>query len=127
MIQDEELDPGDIIFSDESHIYLATSPNKQNIREWRSPLPLHSAKVTVWCGLNSSKIIGPYFFEDAETGTPLTVTKERYTDMLTEVFPEGSENVNSNTIFMQDGAPAHTSRMTIDWLEAHFPGNLISI
>ena len=68
----------------------------------RSPSPLHSAKVTVWCGLNSSKIVSPNFIEDAETGTRLTVTEERYTDMLTEVFPEGSENVNSNTIFMQD-------------------------
>ena len=28
----EELNPGDIIFSDESHVYLKSSPNKQNTR-----------------------------------------------------------------------------------------------
>ena len=110
MIHDNEFDPGDIIFSDESHVYLHSVPDKQNNRQWclsrpenRTSVPLHSAKVTVWCGLNSTKIFGPYFFEDSETGLPLTVTKERYTKMLMEIFPEDSEEVNSQSIFMQDG------------------------
>ena len=133
MIQDNEFDPGDIIFTDESHVYLQSSPNKQNNREWRfsrpenrTSVPLHSDKVTVWCGLNSTKVFGPYFFEDSETGSALTVTKERYTTMLMETFPEDSEEANSHTIFMQDGAPAHTSRMAMEWLENRFPGRLIS-
>ena len=46
--------------------------------------------------------------------------------MLTGIFPEDSEDVNSRTVFMQDGAPAHTSRMAMDWLEDRFPGRLIS-
>ena len=32
MFHVEELDPDDKIFSDESHTYLVTSPNKQSIR-----------------------------------------------------------------------------------------------
>ena len=43
-----------------------------------------------------------------------------------ETLPEDSEEANSNTIFMQDGAPAHTSRMTMKWLEYRFPGRLVS-
>ena len=46
--------------------------------------------------------------------------------MLMETFPEDSEEANSHTIFMQDGAPAHTSRMALEWLDNRFPGRLIS-
>lgn len=57
------------IFSDECHIYLEGMINKQNFRKW-SPekpsdhveKPLHSPKITVWCGLSAHKIYGPYFF-----------------------------------------------------------------
>ena len=66
------------------------------------------------------------FYQDPDTGAPLTVTKERYTKMLMEIFPEDSEEVSSNSIFMQDGAPAHTSRMSMEWLENRFPGRLLS-
>ena len=52
MIQNDELDTRNIIFSDESHVYLKSSPNKQNNREWclsrpayRTSVPLHSSKV----------------------------------------------------------------------------------
>ena len=132
MIQNDEVCPGNIIFSDESHVYLKGSPNKQNNREWcvsrpadRTSVPLHSSKVTVWCGLSSAKVYGPFFFEDRETGAPLTVTKERYVDVLKEAFPEDDED-DQSSIFMQDGAPAHTSRMAMDWLQMRFPGRLIS-
>lgn len=106
MIQSGELDPGNIIFSDESHVYLHSSPNKQNSRQWlaqkpdtRSSVPLHSQKVTVWCGFNSRKVFGPYFYEDSESGKAVTVTKERYTEMLAQIFPEDSEDVDSEAIF----------------------------
>ena len=58
LIQNDELDPSEIIFSDESHIYLKGSPNKQKNRKWgisrpenRTAVPLLSAKVPIWCGL----------------------------------------------------------------------------
>ena len=133
MIQSGELDPGNIIFSDESHVYLHSSPNKQNSRQWlaqkpdtRSSVPLHSQKVTVWCGFNSRKVFGPYFYEDSESGKAVTVTKERYTEMLAQIFPEDSEDVDSEAIFQQDGAPAHTSRMAMEFLSNRFPNRLIS-
>ena len=52
--------------TDEAHV------NKQTARFWASDnpkvihqRPLHAAKVTVWCGITSSRIVGPHFFEDA--------------------------------------------------------------
>ena len=71
LVNDGELDVGDILFSDESHIYLSERPNKQNCRVWsftkpaqNCSIPLHSPKITVWCGLNSTTILGPWFYED---------------------------------------------------------------
>ena len=44
--------------------------------------------------------VGPYSFEDEGTGQALTeLNKERYTDMLIQIFPEGSEDVDSEAIF----------------------------
>ena len=44
---------------------------------------------------------------------------------IAELFPEDSEDIQS-TFFMEDGAPAHTSRLALDWLEMTFPEGLIS-
>ena len=45
--------------------------------------------------------------------------------MLIETFQEDSEEANSNIIFMQNGVPALTSRMAMEWLEDRFPGKLL--
>ena len=81
-------------------------------------MPLHSAKTTVLCEL----VIGTHFFEDPETGSPLTITKKTYTEILMEKFPENSEYHNSRTLFIPDRTPAHNSRMPM----VRFPGRLIS-
>ena len=54
------------------------------------------------------------------------MTKERYTEMLIQMFPENSNETDSQLIFQQDGAPPHTSRMAMDWLKNRFPDRLIS-
>ena len=60
MIQNDEFYTWNIIFSDESHVYLKSSPNKQNNRGWclsraanRTSVPLHSSEVTARCGVTS--------------------------------------------------------------------------
>ena len=47
--------------------------------------PLYDVKVTVWCGITITFILGPYFFEEV-TDSDLqtcTVTSARYLDTLT--------------------------------------------
>ena len=68
--------------TDEAHLQLDGYANKQNCRYWASenPLnlheqPLHSQKVTVWCAISTSGIIGPYFFE--ENNQTVTVNSDR--------------------------------------------------
>ena len=60
-----------LVMSDEAHFHLDGYVNKQNFRYWSDSnpqelheRPLHSAKVTVWCGVTKTCVIGPYFFEE---------------------------------------------------------------
>jgi hypothetical protein len=69
------------------NFHLSGTVNKQNFRYWAAEnppelhsRPLHSPKVTVWCTVSSIGVIGPYFFE--EGGVTVTVTANRYCDML---------------------------------------------
>ena len=81
-----------IIFSDEAHFHLGGYVNKQNCHIWGSEnphevleKPMHPLRVTVWCGLWSGGIIGPYFFED-EGGATVTVNGDTYRTMITDFF-----------------------------------------
>lgn len=129
MVEQREIDINKIIFSDESHIYLKGFMNKQNFRKW-SPTkpeevyekPLHSPKVTVWCGLSSNRIYGPYFFEDPE-GNARTVTSETYIEMLNMIFVN---DIYPDQWFQQDGATAHTSLRAREWLTNQFGNKIIS-
>jgi len=119
-----------IIFSDECHIYLKGMPNRQNYRNWSATKPneffekpLHSPKITVWCGLSGNQIYGPYFFEDPGTEHPQTVNSQTYMDMLRTVFPH---NTYPCEWFQQDGATAHTALDTISWLKTKFHQRVIS-
>jgi hypothetical protein len=74
--------------NDEDHVHPSGFVNKQNFRYWSSknPIrfyenPLHSANVTVWCAILSSRIVGPYFFEDGD-GRTITVNSQPYVSMF---------------------------------------------
>ena len=93
MIGSFELNLSQIIFSDESHIYFDVVPNGQNDRIWSSFIPdfnfeklLHSRNVTVWEGISAMEIFGPYFYENSDSGSVVTVTKETYLAMLQQVL-----------------------------------------
>ncbi|GFW72644.1 uncharacterized protein TNCV_3798721 [Trichonephila clavipes] len=86
-----------------------------NPREYTQK-PLHSPKVTAWCGFTGSFIIGPFFFE---TQFPVngwiteTVNAQCYLTLLREtVVPCLIQRGRvSNVTFMQDGATSHTAKL----------------
>ncbi|KAL7630171.1 UNVERIFIED_CONTAM: hypothetical protein RMT77_019690 [Armadillidium vulgare] len=126
---------GNIFFSDEAHFHLEGYVNKQNCRYWAPVNPkqkhqrqLHSPKVTVWCAMSRSGIIGPYFFEGSNSAS-VTVNSERYVNMIETYFRpivENDSRFNRNTWFQQDGATAHTARAAMTAVRALFPQKLIS-
>ena len=95
---------------------MSEPTNEQNCRYWAEsnpqmvqPLPLHSQRVTVWCAIYSSKINGPYFFEN-DYGHATTVNSNRYLTMINEFFiPEIRANNMKEYWFQQDGTTFHTA------------------
>ena len=81
-----------LITSDEVHFHLNDFVNRQNFQYWcdHNPeeivqVPLRPTRLTVWCSLSSSEIIGPYFFKNGE-GKAVTVNSERYCKLLEDFF-----------------------------------------
>ncbi|GFX89723.1 putative DD41D transposase [Trichonephila clavipes] len=122
-----------ILYSDEAHFWLNGYVNKQNCRIWSEDnpqmyveTPLHPEKLTVWCALWASGIIGPYFFKNDEDHN-VTVNGDRYRAMITNYFiPELNNHDVLELWFQQDGATCHTAHATIDLLKDTFGDRLIS-
>ena len=53
--------------------------------------------------------------------------KERYVERVQKIFPEYSPDISSESVFMQNVALAHTSKMAMEWLKNRFPEKLISL
>jgi hypothetical protein len=123
--------PWNVLWTDEAHFHLQGYVNTQNCRIWATenphanhPVPLHSAKVTVWCGFTASFILGPYFFEERGPAGPVTCTVNgrRYESLLrTDVIPAlRQRGCVGGTVFMQDGAPPHIALPVKRLLTEHF-------
>lgn len=135
-LNDDWLDH--IFWSDEAHFTLSGQVNTHNCRIWSTEnphafvqSPLHDKKVTVWCGLTSSFIIGPYFFHEIdEAGVLQTVTVNgpRYLDMLEHfVVPQLQQmDALDHITFMQDGAPPHIARNVREFIQDRFGDRVIS-
>ena len=124
-----------VLTTDEACFHLSGYVNKQNYHYWApenpqelNQHPLHSERLTVWCGITSFAVLGPYFFEDSE-GAAVTVTSERYVAMLRnfcepELCHRGIDL--SSVWFQQDGATAHIARASMSVLREMFPQHVIS-
>ena len=73
--------------------------------------PLHSPKCTVWTAISARGIIGPIFIE--ESGAAVTVTKERYAEVL--------------KTFKSELQTLYPSLMSKYWLKENFGGRGISL
>jgi len=128
LIDSKEIDPDKIIFTDEAHFWLDGYVNRQNFRIWGSQkpellrtTPLHPQKLTVWCGISASGIIGPYFLNDS-------VTSEVYHKLIRDEFlPEAKRlGMIEGHYFQQDGAPPHTTRANLSLLRENFENRVIA-
>uniref|UniRef100_A0A8D2J2S7 Transposase n=1 Tax=Varanus komodoensis TaxID=61221 RepID=A0A8D2J2S7_VARKO len=122
-----------VLSSGEVHFHISGAVNKQNFRCWakHNPRelhegPLHSPCLTVWCAVAHFGVIGPYFFE--EGGATVTVTSERYIEMLETFLRPKLDDVDTEHVwFQQDRATDHTARRSLGVLREMFPGRLISL
>jgi len=125
-----------VLMTDEAHFHLSGYVNKQTNLSLLAPenpqelhqRPLHNERLTVWCGITSFGVLGPYFFEDNE-GAAIIVTSERYVAVLhhfcePELCRRGIDL--SSVWFQQDGAAAHTTRTSMSVLREMFPQHVIS-
>jgi len=74
-------------------------------------------KVTVWCGMTATRVIGPYLLRD-------TMNAEHCLQMLEDyVWPivSGWENIDE-LVLMHDGAPPHFALSVCAWLDQKFLG-----
>ncbi|GBO39884.1 hypothetical protein AVEN_501-1 [Araneus ventricosus] len=128
--------PWNILWTDETHFHLQGSDNAQNCRIrarenpfQMQPLPLHSQKVTVWCGFTAAFIVGPLFFEEIDHSGPetCTVNGTRYESFLhNQLVPALQQRgcVDSK-IFMQDGALPYIATPVKQLLNLHFGNDRI--
>ena len=116
-----------IIFSDEAHD-IGGYVNKQNCSIWGTEnphayieKPTHPKLVTVWCGLWSRGIIGPFFFQNEPLQSMAIVIGPCWTN-----FTKFEEEDVGNIWFQQDGATCHTAEATLYVLRPVFEDRVIS-
>ena len=121
-LADDPLLINKILWTDEACFKLNGHVNRHNAVYWSDVNPhltiaqeLNLPGVTVWAGITSNGLVGPYFFDG-------TVTGERYLNLLNKtVWPVISiRDEITNLIWQQDGAPPHYFLPVRQWLDTHF-------
>jgi hypothetical protein len=116
--------PRRILWTDEASFKLNGRINRHNSVYWIDSNPheviqeeLNVPSLTVWAGIWSGGIVGPYFFDG-------TVAGESYLEMLREfVFPELENSQlydNNEIIWQQDGASPYYSLRVREFLNNSF-------
>ena len=117
-----------ILFSDEKIFDIDGIYNSQNDRIWASNRVEADSiggikqrrkfpeRVMVWLGVCSKGVSPLVIFENG------TVNHERYIEEVLSVAKKyGNKVFGENWIFQQDGARAHTHRLTQQWCQDNFP------
>lgn len=129
-----------VIWSDESVFEVQHAPNPQNDRVWAESRdqvpPVHTvkqpAKLMVWGAMSAEALSELHIIPRNQT-----VNTEYYVSKILEgsLLPALNRSAETGTatekkmvetkseaIFMQDGAPSHTSKRTQNWCATHVPG-----
>ena len=83
-------------------------------------MPLHDAKICIWCTISSERIIGPIFFWNT------VVFRTYVNDILTSFFRELTDRERDAAFFQQDSATAHTAVISMCEIERMFHDRIIS-
>ena len=76
--------------------------------------------LTVWAGIWSQGVIGPYFLDNTVTSlSNLTGLNDYFYPVYCDL-PD-----NESLFFMQDGTPTHYASDVREWLEDNFPARWI--
>ncbi|GBN87743.1 hypothetical protein AVEN_240988-1 [Araneus ventricosus] len=118
------------LWTDEAYFHLQDSVYTQNCRIRASenpfqmqPLPVHSQKVTVWCGFTTAFIVGHFFFEDTVPSGPVPLQSMGHGMNLlrNQLIPALQQRgCVDGTIFMKDGAPPHIVALVKQLLNLYF-------
>ena len=108
------------LVSEDAHFWLSGYVNNQNCRFWSEDqpealqkLPIHSEKVTVWCGLKVNGIIRQRFFKDSVNSNK-TVNDEHYREIISNFFlPKMQELDLHDKWFQLEAATCHTLRVSV--------------
>lgn len=116
-----------IWFSDESYFYLYPEASRNKF-VWSKTKPVnnfvekpsHSAKVLVWMAVSSHGVFWRLIEGNVNTESYVKLLKNDFFPYLKE------RNLINSCIFMQDGAPAHTSKEAFELIHEHFKDRVIS-
>ena len=127
MVADDSSLLDSIISTDKSTFKLNGKVNRHNCVYYAVENPhmimtqeMNVPGISVWCGIWSGGLIGPFFFHN-------TVTAHSYLEMLhKEIVPAIEDQMNTaETFFMHDGAPTHYAKSVRQFLDETFPNQWI--
>lgn len=119
-----------VLFTDEASFSREAIINYHNNHLWAEDNPhgiveahhQHKFSVNVWVGIIGEHLIGPHFL-------PLRLNGDSYCNFLEHHLPILLEDVpleiRHHMWFMQDGAPAHFSRLARQYLDVVYPNHWI--
>ena len=129
--QDDET-ISQIIFRDEKWFQLNQHPNRQNTRYWSVSKPNLTYDVK---NQHVSKIMAFVIVVDGQSfvywhvdssGKNLSVNSAQYIESVIKVLDDIPLHKLRNYIWQQDGAPSHTSNVTMKFLKGIFKDRIIS-
>lgn len=125
------------VIVDEANFYLSGKVTSSNVRKYapkNAPprdfvydTPNSRGKLIVWMAVvGNNDIIGPYFFPgNVNARAYIQVINDELVPALTRRFGLQGNGAIRRVWFVQDGAPAHTARLTHDRLQQLFPGRVV--